>query len=246
MLWAPTKSRAVTPEIMDLPTIERGEHLRALRGLERINSFSHTAEQMLAPIVGMARAEKLTRLSLLDIACGGGDVPIKLCLAARRMGLEIDLTLLDRSPTAVGRAVEAGKRAGISCCGMEGDALAGLPDGRVDVVTNSLFLHHVPEDGQVVALLEGMGKLAGRMVVISDLCRSRVGYLAAVVGCRLLSRSRIVHHDGPVSVRAAWTVDELSEFADRAGLRGARITATWPRRMLLVWRRPGENGHASN
>jgi len=245
MMWALKSRRAVTPEIMDQAGIGQAEHLQALRGLRRINSFSNTAEQMLAPIFAMARAEQLTRLRLLDVACGGGDVPIGIALAARQKGLEIDLTLLDRSLTAVNRAVEAARDVRITCQGIQGDVLDGLPNCSADVVTNSLFLHHVPEESQVVSLIRSMGELARRMVVISDLARSRAGYFAAVVGCRLLSRSWIVHHDGPASVRAAWTIEELADFASRAGMSNARVTPTWPRRMLLVWRRPGEGGHAS-
>ncbi len=107
-----------------------------------------------------------------------------------------------------------------------------------DVVTNSLFLHHIREPEQVVALLRRMAEIAGRMVVISDLVRSRIGLFGAWAGCRLLSRSKIVHHDGPASVRAAWTLQEIADFAAQAGMTGARIHRAKPWRMLLVWEKP--------
>ena len=61
-----------------------------------------------------------------------------------------------------------------------------------------------------------MRTISRRMVVISDLRRCRLGWLTAWAGSRILSRSGIVHHDAPVSVRAAWTVQELCGFAARA------------------------------
>ena len=54
-------------------------------------------------------------------------------------------------------------------------------------------------------------------------------------GSRLLTRSPIVHVDGPLSVRAAFTVAEARQLAERAGLSGATIRRHWPQRFLLSW-----------
>ena len=58
------------------------------------------------------------------------------------------------------------------------------------------------------------------------------------LGCRVLSRSPVVHVDGPRSARAAWTVTELRGLAERAGLAGASVERRLPCRMLLDWSRP--------
>ncbi len=42
--------------------------------------------------------------------------------------------------------------------------------------------------------------------------------MLAWIGCHLLSRSPIVRHDGPVSVAGAYTIPEVRELAERAGL----------------------------
>jgi hypothetical protein len=55
---------------------------------------------------------------------------------------------------------------------------------------------------------------------------------------RAFSRSRVFHHDGPVSVRAAYTPDELRALAQAAGLQGARVRRQAPWRMVLTWQRP--------
>ena len=87
----------------------------------------------------------------------------------------------------------------------------------------------------------GVPKPGHGCVVISDLRHSAFGYFLAWVMCRLLSRSPIVHHDGPVSVRAAWTLEELRTMAAEAGLVRAQVRSCWPWRMLLVWQnREGE------
>jgi hypothetical protein len=43
--------------------------------------------------------------------------------------------------------------------------------------------------------------------------------------------------DGPLSVRAAFTIAEARQLAEEAGLHGAAISWRWPFRFLLQWRR---------
>jgi hypothetical protein len=123
----------------------------------------------------------------------------------------------------------------MACRLIQMDSLHELPPSSFDVLTNSLFLHHLAEREQVVGLLAQMRRIAVRRVIISDLRRCRSGLVGAWIGCRVLSRSPIVHHDGPVSVRAAWTVAELQGMAERAGMSGAKIRSVRPWRMLLEW-----------
>ena len=105
-----------------------------------------------------------------------------------------------------------------------------------DVLTSSLFLHHLDEK-QAMALLGRMAAAARRAVFVCDLQRSWLGYGLAWFGCRLLTRSPIVHVDGPRSVEAAFAAEEISSLAVRSGLDGAVITHHWPQRWLLAWRK---------
>jgi 2-polyprenyl-3-methyl-5-hydroxy-6-metoxy-1,4-benzoquinol methylase len=121
-----------------------------------------------------------------------------------------------------------------------------LPPDGFDLVTNSLFLHHL-ERPEAVRVLENMhgAVRGGGLVAISDLRRSAAGWLIAWAGCRALSRSKVVHFDGPVSVRAAWTVAELQGMAREAGMAGVRVERAWPWRMMLVWERGAGNSQAA-
>jgi 2-polyprenyl-3-methyl-5-hydroxy-6-metoxy-1,4-benzoquinol methylase len=230
--------RYVTPEIMDKPDVAAAPHVLALDGLRRINRSSHAAYHLAKPIITMARRRNLNRLSILDIACGGGDVPIGVVTRARNAGIEIDLTLLDRSATALRYAAALADRVGIACQCVQSDCLAQSQPSQFDVVTNSLFLHHILEPIQVVNFLKNVRETATRLVVINDLRRCRDARMGAWIGSRILSRSGIVHHDAPVSAQAAWTVQELAGFAVEAQLDGVGIKRRWPWWMLLVWEAP--------
>ena len=71
--------------------------------------------------------------------------------------------------------------------------------------------------------------------VVLDLRRGRAAWAATWLGVRLLSRSAVVHHDGPVSVAAGWTRAELEAAAREAGLSGARVRRSFPMRWALTW-----------
>src|SRR5204862_3015533 len=103
-----------------------------------------------------------------------------------------------------------------------------------DVITCSLFLHHLDE-AQAVDLLRRLAAATRRLVLINDLARGPLGYTLAYFGTRVLSRSRVVHTDGPLSVRAAFTPNEAVALAWQAGVTGATVARRWPCRVLLVW-----------
>ena len=99
-----------------------------------------------------------------------------------------------------------------------------------------MFLHHLADE-QALLFLQKMRQAARHMALVNDLARSRWGYLAAWLGTRVLTRSDVVHIDGPRSVAAAFTLDEVRDLAERAGWNGALLTRRWPWRFLLEWRR---------
>ncbi len=146
------------------------------------------------------------------------------------------MTGCDVSGTALDHARTAAARAGVALAVERVDALQGaLP--AADVVMCSLFLHHLTVD-DAATVLTRMRDAAGDTLLVNDLRRSGAGFAAAVMGTRLLSRSPVVHIDGPRSVRAAFTSPELAALAARAGLQGATVGRRFPWRMLLTWRRP--------
>ena len=232
----PALSRRLRPEVMDQPGLDPARHRQALAGLRRINFFSGSAGIFWPPLAALARASARP-VRVLDLATGGGDVPIRLWQRARRAGLSMDVEGCDVNPVAVAHATSQAEQRGAGVRFFVADALAGdLPAGY-DAVICSLFLHHLTED-QAVALLRHMADAAGRLVLVNDLVRSRAGLLLARVATHLLTLSPVVHVDGPRSVEGAFTIAEARALADRAGLAGATVERRWPCRFLLTWVRP--------
>lgn len=230
------KHRDRQPELMDDPALDSGQHQRALNGLRRVNQFSRSTAMLWPAVRAVSEQINGRPLRILDIASGGGDVVLRLAAKAWLSRVEVEITGCDISPFAVEHATELVRRAPLNNLEfVVEDAIHGTLDGPYDIVMCSLFLHHLPEDDAMI-LLRRMKELATQRVLVNDLRRTRLGYVLAWAGCRLLTRSPIVHTDGPLSVRAAFSVDEVQRLADESGLQGARITTHWPQRFLLDWR----------
>jgi len=223
--------------MMDQPDLDVRQHRHALTALGRANAISSTAAALWPEVRDAASMTGGRPLRVLDVACGGGHVVVSLARLAAAERIPIDLIGCDASPVALDYARTHAERAGVKGVRFErADALRDPMPAGIDVVLCTLFLHHLP-DADVAALLQRMKDAAALMVVVSDLRRTRLGYLFAWVGCRLLSRSRVFHVDGTRSVAAALTTDEARALAGRAQLAGAQFSMIWPQRWLLVWRR---------
>ena len=231
--WPDLGERNRQPELMDDPALPPEDLRRALAGLAMANRASRAAAALWRPIRELTRTASLDRLSILDIASGGGDVAVGVARRAAGDGIAVDLLGLDINPHSVALARDRAAAAGVPVRFEQHDVLVDpLPDG-FDVVTCSLFVHHLDEP-EIHELLTRMRQAAGRLLLIDDLRRSRRGYLLAWAGPRLFSRCRIVQVDGPLSVAGAFTPAEALELAHRAGLDSATISCHWPQRWLLA------------
>lgn len=236
MIWgAALNNRDRQPEVMDQPGLDPKEHAKALMGLRRINAISRCSAGLFRPIEALAITQPAKPLRVLELACGGGDTAIDLALMAKRKGLSLDIHACDLNPEAVAIAQTNAVRRQAALTVFTADALAKPTDhNSFDVVYCTLFAHHLDEL-DVVRLLEVMALRSRKLVLVDDLIRSRLGFALAWIGTRLLSRSWVVHTDGPLSVRAALQPDEMKSIAMQAGLNNAQIKRSWPERYLLSW-----------
>jgi ubiquinone/menaquinone biosynthesis C-methylase UbiE len=157
----------------------------------------------------MRAALRDAALCIVDVGGARGDLAARLMARARRRGRRLVVIVVDRDG-----AVRP--RPGVVVVRADATALPFRP-GAADVVTASLLLHHLEPPAAVRSLVE-MRATARRGVVINDLLRSRLTLALVWLVTRLFTRHRFARHDGPLSVRRAYSPDELSALAARAGL----------------------------
>lgn len=231
MLLDRLRTRERIPERMDDPGIDPAEHRRALAGLARLNRVSGSVRLLWPAIRDLARQLGRT-VRVLDVATGSGDVPAGLLATARQAGLPLEIAACDLSPTCIHEAT----RTNGDIHFFVHDVIRQPLPGGFDAVTCSLFLHHLSSD-DAATLLTRMRDATTRLVLVSDLARSRLSFLTVWAACHLLTRSPVVRFDGPASVRSAFTPAEAVALAEQAGLNGAVARSNFPCRYLLSWSR---------
>jgi SAM-dependent methyltransferase len=206
--------RRILPELLDDAPAD--EARRNLADLARINALFGGYSTLRWAVGQVAR--RSDSFSVLDIGAASGDNGRALLKQFPNVLVtSLDYRLLHLEEADPPRIV--------------GDAFR-LPvrDGSFDVVMCSLFLHHF-EDDEIVSLLAAFKRLARRSVVVTDLYRNPFAYYFIPATAPILRWGRLVRHDGPISVEAAFRPNELAALAERAGLSGARV------RLHLPWMR---------
>jgi len=225
---ADPRTRPSGDEILDAPDVDPALARRSLRDVMLANSLmggTRAVMRELETVVPFLPA----RATLLDVGTGLGDIPRQARAVAARHGITLDTVGLEAAEwlAADARAATAAAVVG------DGRALP-FADHSVDVVICSQVLHHF-FDGDAIALLRELDRVARVRVIVSDLLRSdlAVGLLwlfSFVLGFHPVSR-----HDGMMSIRRGFRPGELREII--SGATGAdprirehlgfRVAATW-------------------
>jgi ubiquinone/menaquinone biosynthesis C-methylase UbiE len=206
-------------EILDGPLDDLHELADNLRDLRRSNRLLGGARQSRLAIGLMVDGRE--PLTLVDVGCGGADIPVMLLAHAARAGRELRVTAIDERSEVIEAARIA--RPGIeTIAGLElvvGDGRSiPYPDGAFDIAHTSLVVHHL-DPADAVALLREMARVSRRGVVVNDLVRGRLYLAGAWLLSHLVSGNRLSRNDAPLSVRRAYSRSELRALIDEAGLR---------------------------
>ena len=226
---------------LDASPAEMAGSLDDIARLNRIGA-TQTIQRHVAPF--LARLGAGETLRVLDVGTGAADIPLALARWARRCGHRVRIVALDVHPAILRYAARA--TAGTpEVHVVAGNALEPpIRPESVDVAVCSLVLHHLPEDA-VVSLLGRLAGLARLGFVVSDFRRGRLAWAAVWLATHAVSRNRMTRHDGPLSVRRAYTPEELAGLARRAGLPAIRWHRAPAFRQVGVWTRPvAETAHA--
>jgi ubiquinone/menaquinone biosynthesis C-methylase UbiE len=240
--WGPmpgplTPRRRHDPELMDGPGLPPAEVVQAYRVLRRVNRQLGNLRTLRDELRRWLDEERPgATATLLDVGSGSGDLAASLRREAETRGVALRAVAADLDPIALGLA--ARERLGA----IRADALRlPFPDGSFDLVTAAKFAHHFHGEG-LTRLLAEMVRVARRRVVVLDIRRHWVAYAGFVLWSRLLTRSRLVRHDGPLSVLRGFTREELLASAEPFGELAWEVRSRPGFQLVLVGRRRGPAG----
>jgi SAM-dependent methyltransferase len=214
--------RSTAHELLDadqLDAIELRKNLREMAMLNRLPGGIGDSVRAVERLLG-----DQSEGTVLDVGTGSGDFVRRL--RGRR---HVEVIALDLRPEVL--EIAARNLAGTDHVTLlQADARAiPLADGEVDVAHASLLIHHLDPDDAIAALAE-MRRVSKVGVIVNDLRRGLLPFVATAATVLALSRAAYTRHDGVLSARRAYTLAELDTLAARAGLRRSRRSARfWPR-----------------
>jgi methyltransferase family protein len=221
--------RVVVAELLDTDAgtpLEVAESIADLRMFNRVFGGIRTVSSLLRRV---AKGRRLKEIFWLDVAGSEGFVALETQKILARSGTATYPVVIDRAISHMNHALP----------GVCGNALA-LPfrDNSFDVVGSSLFLHHLEPEQVLLFAAEGL-RVARHAFVIHDLVRHPLHLALSYLGFPLY-RSRLTRHDGPASVRRAYTVDEITAILRHvAPAADIEIQRFFLFRMgVTVWKQP--------
>jgi SAM-dependent methyltransferase len=208
------------------------ETVRSLDDLRIANRYIGGAGSILGPLRPLLRAGPPGVVRVLDVGCGGADVPRALAHWARRRALRVRITAVDRDPVVVARAAAA-CRSWPEIRVVRADATR-LPfaERSFDYVTSSMLLHYFGL-AEAAAVLAAWRRLAVRAVVVADVRRHWFP-CAAIDLLGRVSRHRLVRAGHADTVRRGFTPGELRGLGRQAGFTRMRVRRHVPFRLSLV------------
>lgn len=174
------------------------------------------------------------RLDVLEVASARGEVIRATARSLRKEGISTRITLMDRSsqhlPDPDTWAPDLGGPTLLA-----GDAISiPLENESVDIVSCCLFLHHLNAEQGRLYLREAL-RVSRVAVLINDVERTRMNYFLSLL-YRLIDPSELSRHDGPTSVRQAYTCAELNKMLRETGYRFEVRRSYLYRLGAIVWK----------
>jgi ubiquinone/menaquinone biosynthesis C-methylase UbiE len=213
VIFGKFKERSHKPERLDTGDYTADEYALWQKEMGFIHRVFGERRALRNSLVADIRRCGSSPVSVLDVGAGSGDL------------LRHVRNSIDKSNLLVG--IEIDRKAAASIKGdkilaVRADA-AKLPfsEHSFDYTFCTLMLHHL-NDEAAIGLLREMDRVTRRRIFVVDLERSALNYyLYRMLGRVFLQDFTL--HDGSLSIRRAFTRDELDALGKRAGLPNFKV-----------------------
>ena len=222
--------RSYQKELLDNPDLPTGDLQVNMQELQIINSYlggHRVSIRGLKALAGDAAA-----LSVCEIGCGGGDnlrVMENWCL---RHQISLHTIGVDIHPGCIAAARQKTDPSTAKLIVSDFRELDFAMD-KPDIIFASLFCHHFTDE-ELLDVLSWMQRNARHGFFINDLHRHPIAYYAIKFITRLFSKSYLVRHDAPLSVRRGFRRKEWERLLEAADCKQYQLSWQWAFRWLIV------------
>jgi 2-polyprenyl-3-methyl-5-hydroxy-6-metoxy-1,4-benzoquinol methylase len=200
-------------ELMDRPQPVSPELERDLENIRQLNRWFGSYA-----LISMFLSRWIkpgSRLRIVDLATGSGDIPRLIAECGRKIGAELRIDALDRQSATL----EIAQKLSVpypEISFVEGNILEWRPAEPYDVVFCTLALHHFSDD-DAVRVLQRCRELSHKFVLVSDLRRSWMPTIGVHLLTATVFREPMTKRDARLSIARAFSFSEMNQLAKRAG-----------------------------
>lgn len=224
--------RAKELERIDTGDYTPQEYATFLREIAFINRHFGDGRALKKTLLREIEVNDLREFSVLDVGCGSGELLRIIAAFAESSGRTATLVGIDNNSIS-SSTTQTESREFRQISSVQGDAFQ-LPfdEGTFDYSISSLFFHHL-SDEQIPTVLKEMSRVAKRGVIVIDLHRDPVAFVGYMILCFVFRISQLVRHDGSLSIRKGFRVEELQRMGLSVGLNCVAATSS-PGRVVLT------------
>jgi ubiquinone/menaquinone biosynthesis C-methylase UbiE len=224
------KTRSYQKELLDGQDIAFADIRRNMQELDFINTWLGGHTITLAGIKPLLREQGDIK-HIVEIGCGGGDNLRVIKNWAESKGMKLSLCGVDINPECIAFAESRTENKGIAFyCS---DYKKFQFDNPPDIIFSSLFCHHF-SDNDLINMMRWMQQNARTGFFINDLHRHPLAYYSIKMLTQLFSRSYMVKHDAPLSVKRGFKKEDWQKILTAAGIQPYRLIWKWAFRWLII------------
>ena len=228
------KNRSYDEELMD-DLESSGEVIeQTLRELETINRLLGGNQVTTNGLNALTKNDAAKTITIADLGCGGGDILKLVSKWASKKGKSVRLIGFDANPRIIAYAQKNCSAFDNITFEVQDIFSEEFKERQFDIIICTLFTHHFHENDltRIFKQFKGQAKLG---VVINDLHRHWLAYYSIKLLTQLFSKSEMVKYDGPLSVKRAFTRNELKSILQNAEISSYQLAWKWAFRWQLVF-----------
>jgi SAM-dependent methyltransferase len=233
-------TRINEPERLDLGDATESQIVQSLAEMWRINRYLGGLRALtmhLYPLLSNLQRTQKRTITILDLGTGSAEIPCAIVRWAKQHGIQVHMIAVDLLPRHLRVAQKTiAHTPEITLLCADVNHLPFRPQS-FDFVISSLFLHHFAPE-VLKTLLNKASAIARYGLVMNDLARGWLPLVAFKLIQPIFARCEVTRHDGELSVRRAYTPNELQVIARAACLPNACIHTHFPWRMTLTTNTP--------
>lgn len=225
--------RSYQKELLDTTNIPFEDIRRNMQELDFINTKLGGHNITLDGVANLAGMRKTfqSKLTIVEIGCGGGDNLRAIGNWAERIGLPVQLKGIDINAECIAYAKQQKRNRGIEF--IVSDYKDVSFNISPDIIFSSLFCHHFKED-ELVFMLQWMKQKSQLGFFINDLHRHWLAYYSIKLLTTLFSKSYLVKNDASLSVWRGFKRKEWNAIFEEAGIANFNCEWRWAFRWLIT------------